>query len=1115
MAVRLLLGPVGAGKTGHAARFVQGLKAENPLAQVWVLIASERQKIAFRERLLVANRGIFNVQFFSFEELYRQIAGASGSPRRVLHSGPRAALLRQILRERWGESGAIFRPMPGFVDAIARQFDELKQWQISPAEFAAHARQARHAELALLFARYQDRLDQLNLTDREGMGGDALAAARALPEVTAGLDGLVVDGFDQLNPIHATLIAELAVHARSALITLTQPEAEGVAAGTSRFALARWRVVRALWQAQGLPVEGPDEGRLITEWLPPSDEPEPGRRAMRHLTMQLWSPVPHAAPTPPSATGALMAPGVNFLEAPDPAAETAAVLRRVKALLLGAAGVGLACQPNDILIAARDWARYGPHLHGLSVRYDLPVSLYEGIPLTENPAIAAMMRLMALPETGYRRLDVIDALRTPYLQVPGFPEDGVLAMEQASRRYFVISGRDEWLEALASLAEGRDVPPDDEEDADDKTGISVALRQVAAETRAALEGLFDQLEMAELDHTDAFVERIDGWLGRDEPDDAPLDEEEDIPSQEIYTFNLVMRVGEDEDEDRRSRDRKAVAAFKGVLRSIRRSAAMLIGLGILPDEPVSGAAFMADLRRETAATTLDEPGGRDGRVLATTVNDARGLAHRHVFLLGLSEGIFPAPVAEDPLLLESERQALREGGLDLPLRAERSDDTGLFYELAGMAGETLTLSRPTLRDGAEWVESALWRASKSAFESPFLTTIGVGAVTPAREVAHRQEAALAVAEAARDGATPLDGALNGWLAAVDHAGWGRLRRAWSVEASRLSRNASYDAFSGRLAADDWRAALADYFAPGYGWSASQLNTLGECGFRFFSRRLLGLETLEPPQVGLDVRQRGTLMHDILEQTYRRVMDEALAIVPANLERALQLLEDEAHAAFARAPYQLGFKPRPGWGQEQARMRAQLAALVQADFAGEKVGEVLADSPVPSMDERFVVGLEGSYDIPALMVGENGHPVRVRGRFDRIDRQGDRWLIVDYKSGSTPIDLKETLRGRNFQMMIYLLALRAQNPGAAIGGFFWHLPRQTISGKLWLDTADADQVIGKGTDYILKRIAEAQRGDFSVEANEIEEGRCSRYCEYQAFCRMAVTARQKKRSGGEA
>lgn len=1112
MGLRLLLGPVGSGKTDEALARLRQVKAANPLAAVWVLMTTERQIMAFRNRLFGPGRGYIHLHFFNFELLYQHINQAAGAPRRVLHSDTRAVLLRQVLRERWGQPGALFRPLPGFVDAIARQIDELKGWQIGPEAFAAGAGDdPKLAELARLYTIYEARLHQLGLIDREGQGALALQQVREMPQVAAAVDWLLVDGFDQFNPLHAALIAELGHRAGGALVTLAQPDDEGAASAASRFALARERLLTASRRAQGLPEAGPDDGALVVERLPARAGAEPGRRAVRHLVMQVWSPVPAPLPAETPDTDSLLVPGVNFLEAPDPAAEVAAVLRRVKALLLGAAGVGPACRPDDILIAVRDWTRYGAALAGMSFRYSLPLALHEGAPLIENPAVAALLRLLALPDDGYRRQSVVDGLNSPYLRVPGWPGDGIHVLEAAARASFVVGGQDEWRTALASLVTGQ---PAAQEDDDDEPKPPPITPDMAAQTLAALDGLFAALEALPNATTAEYVDWLDGLIGLDDAEHRPLEESDpaDDDAAQRCTLNLVAAVREDIDEARRDRDLKALAALKRALRGLRTSAHLLTGLGILPGDERPRAEFMADLRQALLAVTLDDPHGRDGRVLATTVADARGLPHRHVFLLGLSEGVFPAPVKEDPLLLESERDRLRGRGVPVPLRAERADDSGLFYELAGLAGDTLTLSRPTLRDGVEWVESALWRTAWAAFEAPRRIALKVGAAVPANEAATDEEAVLAVAEASRGGLSTAERALAGWLAAANPVSWERLRGAYGIESGRLSRGAPHDAYSGRLTSPELIAALQARFAPGeYAWSASQLNKLGECAFQFFSQRVLKLESLEPPQEGLDVRQRGTLVHDILEQTYRRVQAEGLSLIPAHRDRALALLDEEAATAFARAPAKLGFRPRPGWRQEQARIREQIAALVTADFTGAIQGDPFAPAPVAAEGERTIMALEGEYDAPDLLQFD-GVPVRVRGRFDRIDRHGDRWIVVDYKSGSTAIPHSETLRGRNFQMMIYLLALRAQQPAGAVGGFFWHLPKQETSGTLWLDTAGGDAIVQAGKDRIAARLAQVQAGDFAVEANGVENERCSRHCDYQHLCRMAIISRRKPRGG---
>src|SRR5690606_32989581 len=101
--------------------------------------------------------------------------------------------------------------------------------------------------------------------------------------------------------------------------------------------------------------------------------------------------------------------GVQLLEAPEPAAEVGAVLRRVKRLLVD--GV----HPNNILVAIRDWALYGHHFTSLAQSYGLShlLSVQNGEPLASNPAIAALFELLDLHAGDFRRRDLFDVLRSP------------------------------------------------------------------------------------------------------------------------------------------------------------------------------------------------------------------------------------------------------------------------------------------------------------------------------------------------------------------------------------------------------------------------------------------------------------------------------------------------------------------------------------------------------------------------------------------------------------------------------------------------------------------------------------------------------------------------------
>ena len=95
-------------------------------------------------------------------------------------------------------------------------------------------------------------------------------------------------------------------------------------------------------------------------------------------------------------------------------------MRRVKRLLLAEQA-----QPDDILIALRDWPRYAGHLSALGKAYGVPLALHLGEPLNQNPAIIMLLKLLELHEHDFRRRDLLDVLGSPYFQVPGIERDQV------------------------------------------------------------------------------------------------------------------------------------------------------------------------------------------------------------------------------------------------------------------------------------------------------------------------------------------------------------------------------------------------------------------------------------------------------------------------------------------------------------------------------------------------------------------------------------------------------------------------------------------------------------------------------------------------------------------
>ncbi|MDX1992645.1 MAG: PD-(D/E)XK nuclease family protein [bacterium] len=1098
MPARIVLAPVGAGKTEIALRQLVETLDERPFARVWALLASKRQEDAFRQRLVEyrADRKIyFNVEFFNFYELYRRLLDGVGQPQRLLNDTARYGVLRTVVDE-LNSSGLldVFRPIahtPGFLRVVADFIYELKQLRVYPNDFLASGRTRRDTELALIYQQYQDRLQAYHLVDKEGEGWLAVNALLEDVRLADDLSLLLVDGFDQFTLVQADLLALLAGRATETLITLTTvPQREDRAGRRFQQTLARLRGRFPERSLEEVWVEMADDGR----------HPD-----LHHLIGQVFMPGAKAKPSEG---------GIHLIEAPDPAAEAAAVLREVKRLLLNGGA------PDDILIALRDWSRYEGHLAAYGRAYGLPLVPHYGESLAQNPAVDAVLNLLALHERDFRRRDLLDVMRSPYFAVPGMTDARLTLLEKISLDQKVVGGRTTWVEAIEQAAKLSELREDDR---GDELALATLQADEASELQADLAAFMDAVTPPPLATVAEYIHWLEMLIGRDPDakthDELPLEEFE--IEQGGYTLDMLARLRDDSAGAALvTRDLAAMQAFKQVLRGLLSARALLRSLeeqraldDAPEDSPVMWETFKADLLAAVNSAGVDARPNRSGRVLVTTASDARGLPHDHVFILGLSEGVFPRRVGEDPLYLDTERLAFRDRGIPLQTQAESANDDALFYELICLPRHTLTLSRPTVEEGKRWIASHLWRAAAAVFaDSESLIAskrLRVGQCVPAEQAAALNEAVLGVVDGLSAGAHEVQGVYN-WLC-VDSA-WGRVRDGRRIEDGRMSPQ-PYDHYSGRLVT----AALIDQvtgrFASGHAWSASQLNDFGVCGYRYFARRLLRLEALEEPEEGMDAAQRGTLNHEILQRTYQHFIDEGLTLTPENLDHALQTLHEVAADVFRNAPRRLGFRATALWKQEQQVLLRKLEALVRADFS--------VDSPVL---KKFKHGTRVPYQLEApfgldggpevvIDLGD-GQSVRVRGYIDRIDRLNDSAVVIDYKTGSTGISVNEIVEGRNFQMMVYVLAVKtllARKAGAprdVAGGLFWHVSSGKASGVLELD-GDGQAAIEQGKAHIARMLERGRAGDFSAEVNKAQDGKCVRYCEFGKMCRMSVMHRRKR------
>lgn len=1123
MPTTVLQAAVGAGKTeATLQRLTKTLYQSSDalergqIPRIWVLLATKRQEYAFRQRLIDFpddHHVYFNIEFFEFYELYSRLLNIAGQPARRMTEAARIGLLRTIIDDLELQVFGNIAQTAGFARLVADFIYELKQNLVKPETFSQAANSAKDHELARIYAHYQDELITHDLVDREGEGWLALDCVRTennIQQFLRTVDLILVDGFDQFTPVQAQLLAALAHHSPNLALTLTTvPERETT--------IGR-RFARALHELE----------RAHADFATPfKKQPVDNKHAGRAPDLNMLNNNIFRQDAMPQAPQATQPTAIQLIEAPDPAHETAAVMRRVKALLLQNVA------PDNILIALRDAARYQPYFDIYAHRYGIPTVRHYNTPLMNNPAVDALLQVLALGDGALRqtgafmRQDVLDALQSPYINPPDLDADAINKLERLSREYQVIGGKPAWLQAIEEATQPR--AADDNDSGEDMPPLLTTAE--ASDLSIALETFFDIITPVMRQTLEERITWLECLIGSDDLEDDERDFDEDVALPcEHRTLNMLKGIraveGDPRFEDIINRDTEAIRHIKRLLHGFLMTQLLLRdtrGHITDPDWP----RFYSDLLAALGNTPPDvrDP-ARSGRVLITTANDARGLPHDHIFIPGLSESIFPAPIPEDPLYLDSERLALNQRGVTLQPMSERADDEGVFYELISQARQTLTLSRPTVREGKPWNASHLWRMVRRVFDDLDSETLPSGHVIAADEAASLDEALLgAVADSATDKTTA---AIRRWLAQTYPQAWAHVQHGSTTERDRLT-NAPHNAYTGKLSQAHNIARAADALNDERRWSATQLNDYGLCGYRFFAKRLLKLEALETPDDGLDILQMGLINHAILQETYEDIRVHKFAITPDNHDDALAIFDDAARRILQDAPDTYHFQPTAMWHNEKTVILRRLRQLVSNDFSSDAA---LTKAFKHLQGPRYPHALELGFGVPDATYGplriplyqgdtaasDDVQAIYVRGSIDRVDRIGDQLIVIDYKTGSTPIKIDELQEGRNFQMMVYVLALndilRRQKSSLRVGGgAFWHIRNQKTSSDFAVTSGDAaytfdDGLIADAQAHVVRYIQQGRAGQFLVQPNQLENGRCSRYCEYYQLCRVANTYRHK-------
>lgn len=651
----------------------------------------------------------------------------------------------------------------------------------------------------------------------------------------------------------------------------------------------------------------------------------------------------------------------------------------------------------------------------------LPFNSASGRTLASSFAGRVLLRLVALAsaqteDRQFSRDAIIDLATAGPLQGP----DGALRStrwDDISRKAGVLGGIEDWSEKLTRY----------------RTTAAERIEYAATQERS--EGLIKAMEkeLGIVDRLLTFVRYLATELG----DLIEGDDDQTWKDRSRLFASILEHLLPAENNRDRWPDHESEA--------LNRVFAVLDQLATLDDfEAVPNAVTF----QRALKTELDTPSGRIGRfgegITVAPLASAGGLDFDIVFIVGMAEGLCPAPRRDDALLPDSERTSAVLGELELRTQRMPLDHRRYLAALAsGQDERILLVPKGDHRNGRKRLPSRWLLDSATAMVGT--PTLGSDWPDAAHPEIYRfdsfQHGLRASTTAASEPEFELM-QLTEWALAGQPAGdhpitqmTPELRDAFSTIANRKSDALTrHDGHIGEHLATGPTLSGAVH-------SATRLETWATCPMRYFFAYELGLGRIPRPEriTELSPLDQGNMLHQILEKFLEPVV--ALAVedrptpdTPWSREHLYRLGELAAETF-----QQFEDDGLTGhdllWRLRRERLSRDLARFAAMDSQYRAVNEVTPEAV------EMAIGIEGAP--PLTVTLDNGRRLSLRGFADRVDIDADGLpIVIDYKSGKARIsqrdlDTDPVIEGKKLQLAVYAEAARERFDVEVASAWYWY------------------------------------------------------------------------------
>lgn len=977
MSIRFIIGRAGTGKTRACLDAVRQELIRQPAGPPLILLVPEQA--TFQTEYALASTpglpGFIRAQVLSFRRLaYRVLQEVGGAARAHIGELGKRMLLRRLLDHRKGQLKAFRRSagQPGFTDTLASALGEMKTYCVGPADIEQALSLLQDTgetdqltnkleDISLLYCdleeamagRYTDPDDYLNLLANRLKQSEAVRGSTVW-----------VDGFSGFTPQEYRVLAALAGIARQVNITLLLG-AESLAGKpdeTNMFYNIRetYEMLAEMAVQEKIALERP----LILD----GGNHRYFSSSIAYLEKNYFNLL-----APPMSE---QAAGVTLVTAANPGAEVEGVAREIIALCRDRG-----FRYREIGIILRDLGAYADLISTIFADHGIPVFIDQKRQVMHHPLVELVRAALEVAVTDWTYNPVFRFLKTDLAPVSreevDLLENYVLAHGIRGSRW--IDGKPWVYRRQLSLEEDLEIT---ELEAMELETINRIRGQAVCEL-AVFTKAFNQSETTR-EKTAALYSLLDAM---------------EVPQ------HLESWSKKNEAEGRLVAAREHAQVWNGLMALLDQV------VETLGDELLNGAEYsaMLDAGLESMRLGLIPPGL--DQVMVGSLERSRSPGLRVAFVMGVSDGVLPARLAEQGILTETERDRLRLLGLNLApgVRRRLFNEQYLVYIALTRAAEHLYLSCPLadeeggaimpsqvlarVRELLPNVEERSWPVEP---DPAFLDDLEF-VTNPQRSLSYL---AARIREA-RAGSPihPLWWDVYTWF----------VGSRYKTDCARVLAGLFYSNREGKLPSGLGRVLYGRPLRT----SVSGVEKFRACPFAHFLSH--GLNLRERAEFRLGAPDVGQFFHASLKLFGDRVNEQGIAWGQLNREQCKNMAGEVVDQLAPKLQSEILLS------SERSRyITGKLKRIVQ------RAAQVLCEH---SRRGRFQpVGLELYFgpdgDLPAVTFTlRDGSEMLLTGRIDRVDAvQGEAGVylrVIDYKSGKLTIDLPDIYHGLRLQLLAYL------------------------------------------------------------------------------------------------